>query len=146
MNKKTYQPKHKDIKRNWHLIDAKDQVLGRMATKIAVLLMGKHKPNYSRHMDMGDSVVVINAKDIVLTGRKTKQKVYRKHSGYPGGLKEVSFEKLNKEQPEKVVELAVRRMLADNRLRDKRMARLKVFAGDSHPYEDRLKNTNKTDK
>lgn len=82
---KTYQPKHKDIKRNWHMIDAKDEVLGRMSTGIATLLMGKHKPTYSDHMDMGDYVVVLNAQKVKVTGKKRKQKVYQKHSGYPGG-------------------------------------------------------------
>lgn len=137
---KTYQPKHKDIKRNWHLIDAKDQVLGRMSTEIVKLLMGKHKPTYSNHMDMGDYVVVVNAEKVVVTGNKRKQKVYQKHSGYPGGFKEVSFEKMITEQPARVIELAVRRMLPDNRLRDKRMRRLKVFAGDKHPYNKKFES------
>lgn len=139
---KTYQPKHKDIERKWHLIDAKGQILGRMATKITHLLMGKHKIKYSRHMDMGDCVVVINAKKIELTGRKKKQKVYRGHSGYPGGFKEIKFAKMIDEHPERVIELAVRRMLADNRLRDKRMRRLKVFAGTEHKYSDKFKGSN----
>jgi large subunit ribosomal protein L13 len=132
---KTYQPKHKDIKRNWHMIDAEDEILGRMSTKLATLLMGKHKPTYSDHMDMGDYVVVINAQKVKVTGKKRKQKVYQKHSGYPGGFKEVSFEKMITEHPERVIELAVSRMLPGNRLRDKRMRRLKVFAGASHPYK-----------
>ena len=85
---KTYQPKHKDIKRDWQLIDAKDKVLGRMSTEVVKLLMGKHKPTYSNHMDMGDYVVVVNAEKVAVTGNKRKQKVYQKHSGYPGGFKE----------------------------------------------------------
>lgn len=136
---RTYQPKHKDIKRNWHLIDAKGQVLGRMATGIVHLLMGKHKVKFSKHMDMGDCVVVINASQVELTGRKKFQKVYQKHSGYPGGFKKIKFAKMIDEQPEKVIELAVRRMLASNRLRDKRMRRLKVFAENKHPYQDKFK-------
>jgi large subunit ribosomal protein L13 len=137
---KTYQPKQKDIKRNWHLIDAKGAILGRTATKIAGLLMGKHKPTYSNHMDMGDYVVVINAEKIEVTGRKRKQKVYQKHSGYPGGFKEISFEKMVTEHPARVIELAVQRMLPDNRLRQERMRRLKVFAGEKHPYTKKLEN------
>jgi len=95
---KTYQPKAKDIARKWHFIDAEGKILGRMATRIASLLIGKHKPEYSKHMDMGDYVVVINAKKIVLTGKKPKQKVYQRHSGYPGGFKEVKFAKMIEEQ------------------------------------------------
>ncbi len=135
---KTYQPKHKDIKRNWHMIDAEDEILGRMSTGAAILLMGKHKPTYSDHMDMGDYVVVINAQKVKVTGKKRKQKVYQKHSGYPGGFKEVTFEKMITEHPERVIELAVSRMLPGNRLRDKRMRRLKVFAGAKHPYKSKF--------
>lgn len=139
MNTKTYQPKAKEIKRNWHLIDAKDATLGRMATKIATFLMGKHKPTYSAHMDSGDYVVVLNAKDVQVTGNKRKQKVYISHSGYPRGYKERSFEKMISESPAKVIEYTVWGMLPDNRLRDKRMNRLKVFAGEEHKYGDKVK-------
>ncbi len=135
---KTYQPKHKDVKRGWHLVDAKGAILGRMATGIVKFLMGKHKPAYSDHMDMGDYVVVINAKEVEVTGRKRKQKVYYKHSGYPGGFKEIPFAKMIAEHPERVIELAVSRMLPDNRLRQDRMRRLKVFADNKHPYEKKL--------
>lgn len=138
---KTYQPKKKDIKRNWHMVDAKGKILGRMATEITKLLMGKHKVSYANHMDMGDYVVVINASKVKLTGRKPKQKVYRKHSGYPGGFKEIKFAKMALEQPEKVIELAVKRMLPDNRLRKNRMTRLRVFAGEKHSYKDKLKDS-----
>lgn len=133
--KKTYQPTQKQVKRSWHLIDIKGQILGRSATQIATFLMGKQKADYSAHMDSGDYVVVVNSKDIVLTGKKTEQKVYRSHSGYPGGFKEVSFEKMNKEQPNKIVEKAVSGMLPDNRLKADRMARLFVFSGSKHKYE-----------
>ncbi len=136
---KTYQPKHKDIKRDWHLIDAKGKVLGRLATDIARLLMGKHKSSYSTHMDMGDCVVIVNAKEVELTGRKKDQKVYYRHSGYPGGLKEIKFKKMMENHPERVIQLAVNGMLPKNRLHDKRMVRLKVFADSKHPYKDRLK-------
>ena len=121
------------------MLDAKDAVLGRMATKIAHTLMGKHKVKFSKHMDMGDCVVVINAKDVKVTGKKADQKVYYKHSGYPGGLKEVRFSKLIKENPGRIIELAVKRMLPDNRLRDPRMRRLKVFVDNKHPYGDKFK-------
>lgn len=138
---KTYQPKKSDVRRGWYLVDAKGEILGRMATKITRFLMGKHKVKYAYHMDMGDYVVVINAREVELSGRKRKQKVYQKHSGYPGGFKEVKFEKLINEQPQKVIQLAVKRMLPDNRLRAKRMNRLKVFAGKEHKYGDKFKNT-----
>jgi large subunit ribosomal protein L13 len=135
MNMKTYQPKQKDVVRNWHLIDAKGQILGRLATNIANLLMGKHKPQFSKHMDMGDYVVVLNAEKIEVTGRKRKQKLYRSHSGYPGGFKELAFEKMITEQPAKVIEHAVSGMLPGNRLKKKRMVRLRVVKGGENPYE-----------
>lgn len=135
---KTYQPKASDVKRTWHLIDVKGEVLGRIATRIATYLSGKHKPGYSAHMDSGDYVVVVNAKDVKVTGNKENQKVYYSHSGYPGGFKETKFSKLRKERPARIIELAVKRMLAGNRLRDNRMARLKVFANESHPYESKF--------
>ena len=141
MNKqvKTYQPKKSDIKRNWHFIDAKGEVLGRMASDIAKYLQGKHKTNYSTHMDMGDFVVVVNASNVELTGRKKEQKLYRRHSGYPSGLKEVTFEKMITEHPERVIEKAVSGMLPGNKLKQQRMRRLKVFANDKHPYKDKIK-------
>ncbi len=123
---KTYQPTQKDIKRERHSVDASGVVLGRLATKIATLLMGKQKPTYSAHMDSGDYVTVTNADKIVLTGKKESQKVYYRHSGYPGGFKKISYEKMKKEHPARVIELAVRRMLPTNRLRDRRMRRLIV--------------------
>lgn len=140
---RTYQPKHKDIKRNWHLIDAKDEVLGRAATRIATLLMGKHKVTYATHMDMGDYVVVINAEKVKLTGKKAKQKVYRSHSGYPGGFKEIPFAKMLLEHPQRIIAHAVSGMLPDNRLKDKRMLRLKVFSGEKNPYENKFKPINR---
>jgi len=124
--KKTYHPTQKEITRSTHTLDADGQVLGRFATKIATLLMGKHKTTYSPHMDSGDIVIVNNPEKIVVTGRKESQKIYYKHSGYPGGLKKVAFSKLKKENPGQIIKLAVKRMLPNNRLRDKRMARLKI--------------------
>jgi len=138
MNKKTYQPKHKDINRNWHLIDAEKKVLGRLSSQITKLLMGKHKVDYAPHMDMGDYIVVINAKKIVVTGKKEDNKVYYRHSGYPGGFKEIKYSKLKKEQPEKIIKLAVKRMLPSNRLRDNRMSRFKVFSEENHTYKDKF--------
>lgn len=137
---KTYQPKQKEVKREWHLINAKSQVLGRMASDIVKYLTGKHKVNYVPHLDMGDYVVVLNAEKVKVTGRKEKQKVYYRHSGYPGGFKKIAYLKLKKEQPEKIIQLAVKRMLPGNRLRDKRMVRLKVVAGEKNPYKDKFKN------
>jgi len=136
---KTFQPTQKDIKRSWHFVDADGKILGRMATQIAIFLMGKHKPTYSDHMDSGDYVVVVNARNIKLTGKKALQKKYFGHSGYPGGFREISFEKMNTEQPERVIEHAVAGMLPDNRLRRDRMVRLKVFADSKHSYEDKFK-------
>jgi large subunit ribosomal protein L13 len=139
---KTYQPKKKEVKRVWHLIDAKGEILGRLSSRIAKLLMGKHKAGYSAHMDMGDYVVVINAKSIVVSGKKEEQKVYRSHSGYPGGYKEVKYKKMLMEQPERIIELAVLGMLPGNRLKKKRIVRMKVFAGSEHPYFDKFRNKN----
>jgi len=138
--KQTTQPKAKDINHAWHEIDANGMVLGRLSSQIAGLLMGKHKTNYAPHLDMGDWVIVKNAQTVKLTGRKDKQKVYYKHSGYPGGFREIKVEKLRAEQPEKIIEWAVKGMLPDNRLKDKRMARLKVFAGDKHPFSEKLES------
>lgn len=135
---KTFQPKVKEIKRDWHLIDANGAILGRVSTQIAIFLMGKQKPSYSRHLDSGDYVVVVNAEKVKLTGKKPLQKVYRSHSGFPGGFKEVSFEKMSKEHPARIIEHAVSGMLPDNRLKKDRMARLKVVAGENNPYQDKF--------
>lgn len=135
---KTYHGTAKDIKRNWHLIDAKGKVLGRLATQIAGLLMGKNKVTYSPHLDNGEYVVVINAKDIKLTGLKRDQKVYRGHSGYPGGFKEVKFEAQMIKDSRVIIEKAVHGMLPGNRLRKKRMTRLKVFKDAEHKYKDKF--------
>lgn len=136
---KTYQPKSKEIERTWHLINAENQVLGRLSTKIATLLMGKQKSSYSAHIDSGDFVVVINAEKILTTGKKRLNKVYRSHSGFPGGFKEVTFEKMSKEHPSRIIEFAVFGMLPDNRLRENRMARLFVYKGEKHKYGEKFK-------
>ncbi len=138
---KTYSTKASDIKREWHIIDASDKVLGRLATQIAVLLMGKHKPIFSRHLDTGDFVVVINAEKIRVTGNKTKQKLYYRHSGYPGGLKSISLERMMQTHPTRVIEHAVKGMLPHTRLRAKMMKRLRVYVGDAHPYQGQIKAT-----
>ena len=139
MNKKTYHPTQKEVKRSWHLVNAKDQILGRMSTNIATLLMGKQKASYSPHMDSGDYVVVINAEKVELTGRKKAQKLYRGHSGYPGGFKEITFEKMSKEHPDRVISFAVKGMLPDNRLKKTRLSRLKIIVGENNPYTDKIK-------
>ncbi|MFZ5932955.1 MAG: 50S ribosomal protein L13 [Patescibacteria group bacterium] len=131
---RTYQPKEKEVKRDWHLKDAEGAILGRLSAEVARLLMGKHKPSYSSHLDSGDYVVIINAEKVKLTGKKPLQKVYRSHSGFPGGFKEIPFAKLMKEHPERVIEQVVYGMLPDNRLKEGRMARLKVVVGDQNPF------------
>jgi large subunit ribosomal protein L13 len=136
---KTYQPSSKEIKREWHLLDAKGQILGRLSTQIANFLIGKHKVGYSRHIDSGDFVVVINAEKIELTGKKKQQKVYRSHSGYPGGYKEVTFSKMIDEHPDRVIRFAVSGMLPDNRLKDRRLSRLKIVIGDKSPFKNKIK-------
>lgn len=131
---RTYQPKGSDIARERHTISAEGAVLGRLSTRIATLLMGKHKPTYSAHLDSGDYVVVLNVEKITVTGQKEKQKVYQKHSGYPGGFKEVTYARLKAVHPERILEHAVKGMLPDNRLKAKRMARLKLIVGNTNPY------------
>jgi large subunit ribosomal protein L13 len=141
----TYQPKKKEVKREWFLFDVEGKILGRVASEIATKLMGKDKVNYSQHMDSGNYVVVINAKGIKVTGKKEIQKVYRGHSGYPGGFKEIKYSKVMNENPTKIIHLAVKGMLPDNRLKDKRMARLKIFPGKLHPYSDKFQKTEKSE-
>lgn len=135
----TYQPRAKEVKREWKLVDAKDQVLGRLATQIANFLSGKHKATYSTQMDMGDFVVVINAEKVKLTGKKPLQKRYISHSGYPGGLKDVSFAKMQSEHPERIIEHAVSGMLPDNKLKSQRLARLTVVVGNKNPFADKFR-------
>ncbi|KAI9290962.1 50S ribosomal protein L13 [Neoconidiobolus thromboides FSU 785] len=124
--------------RVWHLVDAKDRVLGRMATGIATTLMGKHKPIYDPAADCGDYVVVINAKSVKVTGRKAEQKVYRSHSGFPGGLKEVPYKRMLERKPDEIIRKAVSGMLPKNRLRDYRIGRLLIFPDEDHPYKDNI--------
>ena len=131
---KTYSTKAADIQRQWHVVDASGQVLGRLATSVASLLKGKHKPIYAPHMDTGDFVIVVNASKVRVTGRKAKQKVYHRHSGYPGGLKSTSFSQMMERHPTRVVEHAVRGMLPHNRLGAAMARRLKVYTGEVHPH------------
>ncbi|MFA4853804.1 MAG: 50S ribosomal protein L13 [Candidatus Omnitrophota bacterium] len=130
--KKTYTAKQEDIKRQWYIADAKGRVLGRLASKIASILRGKHKPIFTPHLDTGDGVIVINARQIKVTGRKLKQKVYRRYSGYPGGLREVTLEVLLAKKPATVIHLAVERMLPGGPLGRDMIKKLKVFADDKH--------------
>lgn len=132
---KTYVTKPADIERKWHVVDAEGQTLGRLATQIAVLLRGKHKPIYSPSVDCGDYVVVINAEKIEVTGRRLEQKHYYRHSGYPGGLRQISLRDQLEKFPTRPVELAVKGMLPKNRLGRKMFKKLKVYAGADHPHE-----------
>jgi len=136
---KTYATKASDIKREWHVIDASGEILGRLATQVAGLLMGKHKPLFCRNLDIGDFVVIINADKVRVTGNKPKQKMYYRHSGYPGGLKSISLEKMMQTHPTRVIEHAVKGMLPKNRLNASMMKRLKVYAGDTHPHQGQLR-------
>jgi len=135
--KKTKITKASEIKRKWFLVDAQGEILGRLATQIAKNLMGKDKPYYVPNLDCGDYVVVINAGKIEVSGRKRKQKLYRRHSGYPGGFRELNFAQLMKRDPKKVIHYAVSGMLPKNKLRDKRLTRLKIFVDDQHPYQEK---------
>jgi large subunit ribosomal protein L13 len=130
--------KASDIKRDWHLIDLKGKVLGREASHIAQLLMGKGKSYFVRNLDCGDYVVVVNAKEVSVTGKKEGQKIYYRYSGYPGGLTQESLERLRKRKPEEVIFHAVKGMLPQNRLRDTMLKRLKVFKSEQHTFEDKF--------
>ncbi|HLG50621.1 MAG TPA: 50S ribosomal protein L13 [Chloroflexota bacterium] len=134
MTQKTYTVKANEIQRNWYVVDATGQVLGRLATRIATILRGKHKPIYSPHLDVGDFVIVINAEKVRLTGKKLQQKVYYHHSGYPGGLKTVPVARLLATHPTRVIEHAVRGMLPHNALGRRMFRKLHVYAGPEHPH------------
>jgi len=138
---KTYSTKPSDIKRQWHVIDASGEILGRLATRVAGLLMGKHKPIFTRNLDTGDFVVIINADKVRVTGNKAKQKLYYRHSGYPGGLKSTSLEKMMQTNPAWVIEHAVKGMLPHNKLGAVMMKKLKVYIGDTHPHQAQTRAT-----
>jgi len=131
----TYSPKPGEIEDNWFLIDAKDKVLGRLASETAKILRGKHKPQFTPHLNVGDHVVVINADKVRVTGRKPLQKLYRRHTGWPGGLKSIVFRDMQKKFPERVIHLAVKGMLPKNRLGRAMAKKLRVYAGPDHPHE-----------
>ena len=132
---RTYSPKGNDITRQWHVIDASDVVLGRLASQAAVLLRGKHKPIFAPHVDTGDFVIVINADKVALSGNKLEQKRAYRHSGYPGGLRSRSYGELMEKHPERVVEKAIRGMLPKNSLGRQTLRKLKVYAGPNHPHQ-----------
>src|SRR5258706_1221830 len=132
---KTVIPSGKDIPRNWHIIDAENLVLGRVATKAANILMGKHKPSYTPYIDMGDHIIVVNAAKVRLTGRKEEQKLYRRHSGYPGGLTETSARKVRETRPQRMVEEAISGMLPKSKLGKQMYRKLQVYAGPKHPHD-----------
>lgn len=128
-------PKKGEIIRKWHLVDANGKTLGRLASRVAILLRGKHKPTFTPHMDVGDFVVVVNADKVALTGNKWKQKLYIHHSGYPGGLKSISAEKMKDKKPERLITMAVQGMLPKNKLGRKLLKKLKVYSGEAHPHQ-----------
>lgn len=132
---KTEVAKMENVERNWYVVDAQDAVLGRLATEVASILRGKNKPTFSPSVDTGDFVIVLNAEKIALTGRKLSDKVYYSHSGFPGGLKEITAEKLLEKKPEDVIRKAVKGMLPKNKLARQMITKLKVYAGNSHPHD-----------
>ena len=140
---KTYALKEKEIDKAWHVIDAERQTLGRLSTRIATLLMGKHKPTYSPHLDMGDFVVVVNASKVRVTGNKLEDKIYYRHTGYMGGLKETRLEEMLARNPRRVFELAVRGMLPRNKLARKLLGHMKVHTGPDHPHEAQVNESRK---
>jgi large subunit ribosomal protein L13 len=131
---RTYSPKPGDVQRQWHVIDASDVVLGRLATQTATLLRGKHKPTFAPHVDTGDFVIIVNAGKVALTGNKREQKVAYRHSGFPGGLRRIPFSELLAKRPERAVEQAVRGMLPKNSLGRQMLKKLKVYGGPEHPH------------
>jgi large subunit ribosomal protein L13 len=131
---KTFVAKPAEVKRDWFVVDAQGQTLGRLSTEIARRLRGKHKAEFTPHVDTGDYIVVINAEKVAVTGRKAKQKMYYRHTGYPGGLKSMSFEKMIDHKPEQVIELAVKGMIPRNPLGRTMLKKLKVYAGVDHPH------------
>jgi len=142
---KQYNPSANDLVNDWQVVDASGQVLGRLATQIATLLMGKHKPNYVPHMMSGDFVVVINAEQIKVTGLKAEKKIYKRHSQYPGNLKEISYEVMHDRHPERVIELAVKGMLPKSKLGRQMLKRLKVYAGAEHPHSAQVLGSERRD-
>ncbi|WP_299298618.1 50S ribosomal protein L13 [uncultured Brachybacterium sp.] len=131
---RTFTPKPGDVERSWHVIDATDVVLGRLASQVAQLLRGKHKPVFAPHVDAGDFVIIINAEKVALTGNKREAKLAYRHSGYPGGLRSTPYSELLEKNPERAVEKAIRGMLPKNKLADQQIKKLKVYKGSEHPH------------
>lgn len=132
---RTFTQKQEEIERDWYVVDAEGETLGRLASRIAPILKGKHKPIYTPHLDCGDFVVIVNAEKVRVTGRKLDQKLYYRHSGYPGGLKSISLRDQLNRYPERVLQAAIRGMLPKNKLGRRMIKKLKVYAGDAHPHE-----------
>ncbi len=132
---KSYMARPLEVERQWYVVDAEGQTLGRLATEIARILRGKNKPQYTPHVDTGDFVVVVNAEKVVVTGRKAEQKVYYRHTGYPGGLKETSYEVMLERKPTEILRKAVRGMMPKTRLGRQQLRKLKIYAGPEHPHE-----------
>jgi len=143
LTQQTKSVKKKQIIRYWHLIDVKEKILGRVIGRIALLLIGKHKTNYVPYLDCGDYVVIVNAKDVRLSGKKENEKIYTRYSGYPGGLKKICYKRLLSEKPTEIIRHAVLGVLPKNKLRKRRISRLYVFADEKHPFADKLKNLDK---
>ncbi len=141
MTTKTYSPKPTELTHDWYIVDAEGKTLGRLAAELANRLMGKHKPQYSPHLDCGDNIVVINADKIAVTGNKLEAKKYYRHSGYPGGISETNLGNLMERKPTAALERAVKGMLPKNRLQDIRLARLKLYAGTEHPHAPQTPKT-----
>ena len=132
---KTYSPKAEDIDRKWYVVDATGETLGRLASRVAHVLRGKHKPAYSPHLDMGDHVIVVNAKKVAVTGRKEEKKVYYRHTGYPGGIRTTTYREMMEKHPERVILMAVRGMLPRNVLGRRTLKKLRVYPGSEHLHE-----------
>jgi large subunit ribosomal protein L13 len=131
---KSYMARPLEVERQWYVVDAEGQTLGRLATEIARILRGKNKPQYTPHVDTGDFVVVVNAEKVVVTGRKAEQKVYRRHSGYPGGLKTTTYEQMLERRPTEILRRAVKGMMPKTRLARQQLRKLKIYAGPEHPH------------
>lgn len=131
---KSFVAKPAEVERKWYVVDAEGKTLGRMASEIATVLRGKHKPTFTPHVDCGDYVIVINAEKVAVTGKKRKEKIYKRHTGYPGGLRELTFEKLQAKKPEEIIKHAVKGMLPDGKLGRQMFKKLKVFVGPAHPH------------
>lgn len=132
---KTFTPRPTDIHRKWYLVDAKNQVLGRLASQVAYVLRGKHKPIFAPHVDVGDHVVIINAEKIRITGKKSTAKRYRRYTGYPGGFREMGYQTMLEKYPEKILEHAIRGMLPHNRLGRQMLKKVRIYVGEKHPHQ-----------